>query len=110
MTAIAKIAGERVPPHYVTWCSVPSKAIEIVSGDLRRIQHAGRFRSFASCCGTPLFIQDEVSSARIDVTVASLDEPGTYPPEAAIWTEDKLPWVKLDPSLRAFRRNMEGND
>ena len=94
---------------YVTWCSVPSKAIEVLSGELRRVSYADRLRSFASCCGTPLFIQDEVSSEWIDVTVASLDDPKTFHPEAAIWTEDKLPWVKLDPSRRAFRRGRDEN-
>src|SRR3984893_12203294 len=63
---------------YVTWCSVPSKAIEVLSGELRRVSYADRLRSFASCCGTPLFIQDEVSSEWIDVTVASLDDPKTF--------------------------------
>jgi len=87
---------------YVTWCTVPSKAIEVLSGELRRVSYADRLRSFAFCCGTPLFIQDEASSEWIDVTVASLDDPKTFPPEVAIWTEDKLPWVKLDPSRRAF--------
>ena len=94
---------------YVTWCSVPSKAIEVLSGELRRVLYADRLRSFASCCGTPLFIQDEVSSEWIDVTVASLDDPKTFHPEVAIWTEDKLPWVKLDPSRRAFRRSRDEN-
>ena len=94
---------------YVTWCSVPSKAIEVLSGELRRVSYADRLRSFASCCGTPLFIQDEVSSEWMDVTVASLDDPKTFPPEVAIWTEDKLPWVKLDPSRRAFRRSRDEN-
>src|SRR5438067_2226734 len=92
---------------YVTWCSVPSKAIEVLSGELRRVSYAERLRSFASCCGTPLFIQDEVGSEWIDVTVASLDDPKTFHPEVAIWTEDKLPWVKLDPSRRAFRRSRD---
>jgi hypothetical protein len=94
---------------YVTWCSVPSKAIEVLSGELRRVLYADRLRSFASCCGTPLFIQDEVSSEWMDVTVVSLDDPKTFPPEAAIWTEDKLPWVKLDPSRPAFRRSRDEN-
>ena len=93
----------------MTWCSVPSKAIEVLSGELRRVSYADRLRSFASCCGTPLFIQDEVSSEWIDVTVASLDDPKTFHPEVAIWTEDKLPWVKLDPSRRAFRRSRDEN-
>ncbi|MGH8092327.1 MAG: GFA family protein [Chthoniobacterales bacterium] len=94
---------------YVTWCSVPSKAIEVLSGEFLRVSHAGRLRSFAACCCTPLFFQDEVNSEWIDVTVASLDAPNAFPPVAAIWTEDKLPWVKLDPSRPAFRRNREEN-
>ena len=93
----------------MTWCSIPSKAIEVLSGELRRVSYAERLRLFASCCGTPLFIQDEVSSEWIDVTVASLDDPKAFPPEAAIWTEDKLPWVKLDPSRRAFPRSRDEN-
>jgi len=92
---------------YVTWCSVPSKAIQILSGELATVLHADRFRSFASCCGTPLFIQDEVSSEWTDVTVASLDDSKTLAPEAAIWTEDKLPWVHLDPNRPAFRRGRD---
>jgi hypothetical protein len=94
---------------YVTWCSVPSKEIEILSGELRRVAYADRLRSFASCCGTPLFIQDEVSSEWIDVTVASLDDAEAFPPQAAIWVEDKLPWVMLDASLPAFRRGRDDN-
>ena len=90
---------------YVTWCSVPSTAMEILSGELRRVLYADRLRSFASCCGTPLFIQDDVNSEWMDVTVVSLDDPETMRPEAAIWTEDKLPWVQLDPTRPAFRRN-----
>ena len=89
---------------YVTWCSVPSESIEVLSGELRRVSHADRLRSFAGCCGTPLFIQDGVSAERIDVTVASLDDPAGFPPRAAIWIEDKLPWVTLDPNRPSFRQ------
>jgi len=92
---------------YVTWCCAPSKAIEILSGELCKVQFATRLRSFAACCGTPLFIQDEVNAEWIDLTVSSLDHPTILPPVAAIWTEDKLPWVSLDPSRPAFLRNRD---
>ena len=92
---------------YVTWCSVPAKAMEILNGEVHRVRHATRLRSFASCCGTPLFIQDDVTAEWIDVTVGSLDDPNAFPPKAAIWTEDKLPWVQLDPSRAAFRRGRD---
>jgi hypothetical protein len=94
---------------YVTWCSLPTKAIKVLSGEIRTISSADRLRSFASCCGTPLFIQDEVNSEWIDVTVASLDNAEAFRPEAAIWIEDKFPWVKLDPGLPAFPRHRNDN-
>ena len=94
---------------YVTWCSVPREAVEIVSGQVRNVTYVNRSRSFASCCGTPLFIQDDANSEFLDLTVASLDNPGAFPPVAAIWTEDKLPWIKLDPDRPAFRQNRPGN-
>ncbi len=94
---------------YVTWCTMPSDGIDVLSGAVRRILHAGRLRSFASCCGTPLFIQDDPTSLWIDVTVASLDKPEFLQPNAAIWTDDKLPWVQLDPTLRAYRRSRDEN-
>lgn len=83
--------------------------MEVLSGEVGRVSYADRLRSFASCCGTPLFIQDQISSEWIDVTVASLDHPEVLPPDAAIWTEDKLPWVQLDPRQPAFRRNRDEN-
>jgi hypothetical protein len=92
---------------YVTWCSVPSSAVQILSGEVRRVSYADRLRSFASCCGTPLFMQDEANSEWIDVTVVSLDNPKNFPPNAAIWIEDKLPWVQLDPNRPVFPRNRQ---
>ncbi len=65
---------------YVTWCSFPSDAVELLSGELRQVLHASRLRFFASCCGTPLFIRDDASSGWIDITVASLDDPKSFPP------------------------------
>ena len=92
---------------FVTWGTVSKEDIELLSGELRKVSHAGRLRSFAACCGTPLFFQDDEASASIDVTIASLDEPRSYTPEVAIWTEDRLPWVELNPERKAFRRDRE---
>jgi hypothetical protein len=89
---------------FVTWGSVPKEKMELLAGELRKVKHANRIRSFAACCGTPLFFQDNDNSARIDITIASLDRPDAYPPEATIWTEDRLPWVTLDPSHPTYRQ------
>jgi hypothetical protein len=74
-----------------------------VTGTSQKSEVRG-LRSFASCCGTPLFFQDNEESEWIDVTIGSLDHPEVYSPEVTIWTEDRLPWVSLDPSRSTYRK------
>jgi hypothetical protein len=81
---------------FVTWGSCKRDKIELLSGELGKVNYAGRLRSFASCCGTPLFFQDDEQSEWIDVTISSLDHPEAYAPTVTIWSEDRLPWVALD--------------
>jgi hypothetical protein len=65
-------------------------------GELRKITHANRIRSFAACCGTHLFFEDSKDSDMIDFTIASFDDPTPFAPQKAIFLEDKLPWVVID--------------
>ncbi len=94
---------------YVTWCTFRSDKVELLSGEVREVPYAGSLRYFASCCGTHLFVRNHQTSEWIDITVASLDDPKAFAPEVAIWIEDKLPWVRLDPARRAFARDREEN-
>lgn len=87
---------------YVTWGTVRRTGFELSAGTLRRIPHANRLRGFAACCGTPILFEEAADAETVDVTIASLDQPGLFAPEKAIWTEDRLPWVPLNPSLPAF--------
>jgi hypothetical protein len=82
---------------FVTWGSVRRHALEPLSGDVRTIPHAGRLRSFAACCGTTLFFEDHEGCEWLDVAISSFDQPHAYRPEAAIWIEDRLPRVAIDP-------------
>ena len=92
----------------VTWGSVYRKDLRMIRGEPRKIRHAGRIRSFAACCGTPLFFEETNDSETVDVTIASLDDPAAFPPEKVIWLEDKLPWVKLDNLLPHFQKSSAG--
>ncbi len=91
----------------VTWSVVRPNEVEMLTGELRKVRHAERLRSFAACCGTPLFFQEDEASATIDVTIASLDHPEPYAPKVEIWTEDRLPWVSLDATRRIYRQGRE---
>src|SRR5436305_5449484 len=77
----------------VAWVSVRREDFVLLSGQLKQVEHADRFRSFAACCGTPILVQDAVDSQRVDVTTCSMDSPELHPPKAAIWTEDRLPSI-----------------
>ena len=88
-------------PH-VTWGSVPRRDLVVTKGEPRKVPYANRIRSFAACCGTHLFFEDNKDSENIDVTVASLDDPTPFAPTKVIFLEDKLPWVTLDKSLPSF--------
>ncbi len=92
---------------FVTWGSFRREKIELLSGEVRKVKHADRLRSSAACCGTPLFFEDHEYCEWIDVTISSLDQPEAYSPEVAIWTEDRLPWVLLDPSRLTHRQGRE---
>jgi hypothetical protein len=87
---------------YVTWGSVRREDLRTTKGESRKIAHANRIRSFAACCGTHLFFEDNKDSDTIDFTIASLDDPTPFAPQKAIWLEDKLPWVALNKSLPSF--------
>jgi len=89
---------------FVRWGVNRRETIEILSGELRKVRHADRLRSFAACCGTHVFFEDGEDSEWIDVSIATLDEPDSFKPKVAIWTEDRLPWVPLDPSIPSFEQ------
>ena len=89
----------------VAWVSVRREDFLLLSGQLKQVQHAGRLRSFATCCGTAILVQDAVDSQWVDVTTCSMDSPELHAPKAAIWTEDRLPWIPAVSSLPEFRRD-----
>ena len=90
---------------FVTWGSVRPRALRVTRGAVREVAHAERLRSFAACCGTHLFFRESTTAEWIDVTIASLDAASGFAPEKAIWTEDKLPWVSLNPKLPVFPKS-----
>lgn len=86
---------------YITWGIVQKEKFKLICGTLHRVAHAGRVRGFAECCGTQILFEDAPDWPRVDVAIATLDDPKPFPPLRAIFTEDKLPWVILDSSIPA---------
>ena len=86
---------------YVTWGMVQREKFKLIGGTIRRVSFAGRLRGFAACCGTQILFEDAPDCPRVDVAIATLDDPRPFAPAKAIWIEDKLPWVTLDPCIPA---------
>jgi hypothetical protein len=61
-------------------------------------------RGFCGHCGTTLTYCHEQRADEIDVTLASLDDPGALRPAMHIWVEDKLPWVVIADGLPQFAK------
>jgi hypothetical protein len=81
-----------------------AQRLVVTKGEPRKVPYGDRIRSFAACCGTHLFFEDSKDSEPIDVAIASLDDPTPFPPQKAIFLEDKLPWVVIDESIPLFQR------
>ena len=59
-------------------------------------------RGFCAQCGSTLSMHEEVLADRVQVTVGSLDEPQRVRPDDHVWTQDALPWFRIDDDLRRF--------
>ena len=87
---------------FVTWGSIQAEDFQVMTGELKRVNFANRVRSFAACCYTPILFQDGEDSQWLDVTIVSLEDPGSYSPSAEIWTKDKLTWIVLNSELPEY--------
>ena len=90
---------------YVAWGTVSRQDFKVTEGELRQVNFAGRIRKFAPCCGTQIVFQESADAESLDVTLASLDEPRAFRPAKALWCEDHLPWVPLNPQVPQFRQS-----
>lgn len=79
--------------HAVAWLTVTAESL--VHRGAQPVEFSSSptvFRSFCGCCGTPLTYRRDGRPGEIDITLASLDDPGVLPPTHHIWMEDALPW------------------
>jgi hypothetical protein len=55
--------------------------------------------SFCGTCGTLVAYRRKTRGDEIDLTTATLDNPEGFAPTIELWTQHKLPWVRLNPDL-----------
>jgi len=80
----------------VAWITVKLPDFQFTKGTPKRFRtDTGAWRTFCDACGTSLTYERDTRPGEIDITTGSLDRPEDFPPNRDVFSEEKLPWVKL---------------
>ncbi|QBF84252.1 GFA family protein [Shewanella maritima] len=79
----------------VTW--LKGKVKEYESSEFVR-------RGFCEHCGSSLTFRDTRHASYFTLTVTSLDDASKVQPTYHIYTDDQLPWLKIDDNARRYRQ------
>lgn len=95
--------------HVVAWMTVARAGLRWLGAQPRQFASSpGVQRSFCAACGTPLTYFHDSYGERIDLTIATLDEPGRVAPVDHIWMEDAVSWDRPADGLPQHRRTRGG--
>jgi hypothetical protein len=87
----------------VAWFSVQRDAFRLAGGTPTRYASSARgTRCFCPTCGTQLTFESVDHLNEIDVTTASLDEPGLLSPKDHVHVATRLPWIRLCDGLPTY--------
>jgi hypothetical protein len=87
----------------VAWATFARPAVVWTTGTPRTYQSTPRAqRGFCANCGTQLCFETEGQPRRIDITIASLDDPAALAPEYHIWTASQIPWFEVSDELPRY--------
>ncbi|GAB1265840.1 GFA family protein [Aurantivibrio infirmus] len=90
---------------FVTWATFKLEQVALEEGRIKEISCTpGVTRGFCGECGTQIFWRSEESSAWLDITVLSLDNPVPYWPKGEAFVSRKLPWVTLNEDIPHYQR------
>lgn len=79
---------------YVTWILLSEEQFTLTDGSPAILNSSDNgTRWFCSLCGTPIAFRTTQRPGKVDVTVASLDDPAAFPPSKGVYVESKLDWV-----------------
>lgn len=71
-----------------------------VAGSVREFSSSpGIYWGSCSVCGSLVTYRRDSRPDHLDITSATLDDPGLFPPTAEIWIGEKVVWETLDPAL-----------
>lgn len=87
----------------VAWGTFAEEHFVLTEGALAEFASSpGVRRGYCSDCGTTITYRHELRPGEVDLTLATLDDPGSLRPNAHIWVRDKLPWVQISDGLPQY--------
>ena len=94
--AVADCAAEAPAGSHIAWLTVPSASFEVIDGKAAAYRSSAKaLRQFCAACGPPLTWQATDNPGLLDVSIATLDEPGAVAPGLHLWTQHQLGWLEL---------------
>ena len=87
-----RMCQKAVGNAFAALAAVPRDALKWTRGTPATFASSDQVvRGFCAACGTPLFY-DYVAGNRINLTIGSLDDPASVPPERQFGSEGRQPW------------------
>ena len=91
---------------FLSFVHFPVAAFTWTEGEPTRYRSSAEAeRGFCTRCGSTLSMHETVLEDFVQVTLGSLDRPQDVQPDDHVWTEDQLPWLKIEDDLPRFPRN-----
>jgi hypothetical protein len=91
----------------VPWVTFNEADVSFIRGPLQEYQSsAGVTRGHCARCGTGISYRIQRRAGDIDLTLASMDDPGAFQPTVHVWVEDKLPWLVICDDLPQYRKTV----
>ena len=87
----------------LAWASFPIASFSYKQGKPKAYRSSPEgLREFCASCGTQIAFLVAVNPSRIDVNIATLDDPGSIEPEYHIWVGSRVPWLHIDDDLPRY--------
>jgi hypothetical protein len=87
----------------LAWASFRTTRFFFAKGEPRSYRSSSRgLREFCASCGTQIAFRGTATPTRIDVNIASLDDPASIEPQYHIWIGSRVPWLHIDDDLPRY--------
>ena len=90
---------------FLTFVLFPREGFAWTAGEAKLYRSsAAATRGFCAHCGGTLVMHEADLEDLVQVTLGSLDRPQDVRPDDHVWTEEQVPWLRLDDGLPRFPR------